>query len=229
MKKLNDFFGWLTEQSLSFIPPIFNTKEYLQEYFSASQIFDLKTKVNYGNLQLLSDDFTTTQFLIMATVNENDYKWRTLFNTTVLEYNPIWNVDGTATTTTQYGEHTKTTNNGQRKETNVNGAGKTTENNKFSAYPFNDSTKTTTEETDSTIDTAEKTNTQTTDAVTDSEISSTHTDTITEERKGNIGVTSTQSLIEQERKVANFNFLKIVIKDIIKDITVPIWIDESED
>lgn len=66
-------------------------------------------------------------------------------------------------------------------------------------------------------------------SVQDENISRTHTDTVTTIRKGNIGVTSTQSLIQQTRDVAVFDFYSSVLEDIIEAITIPVYDDgESE-
>lgn len=146
---------------------------------------------------------------IRAILRKNYYKYMTLFNTTILEYNPIWNVDGTETTTTTYGEHTSTDNIGARSN-----------NEDINQYrvPMDSGTKTLTDET---------TTTNSANSAVDSHISSTHTDSIVHERHGNIGVTSTQHLITEERQVAYFNLLDIIFEDVINEICIPLWNDCS--
>lgn len=55
----------------------------------------------------------------------------------------------------------------------------------------------------------------------DTDTTQTHTDTIT--RVGNIGVTSSQELLKQEREVAIFNFYEYVFNDILNYITIGVF------
>ena len=215
--------------SESFIPSDYETKEYLKEYYDNAMVYDTQTQQNFSSLLLLNDDFSITKKLIMASVIANDYKWKKLYETTVLTYNPIWNVDGTETRTMEYGEHVTTQNNGERIETMVNGERQNTSNQKLSSYPFDTGTKTATEETDETVTNAGTTDTRTNNAVVDSTTSNTHTDKETVTRTGNIGVTSTQKLINEERQVAMFQFINTVLLDIVTDITIPVWEESEED
>ena len=227
--KLNDYFNYLASLTETFIPSDYSTKDYLKEYFDNAITYDTQTQQNFSSLLLLNDDFSITKKLIMASVVANDYKWKKLYETTVLTYNPIWNVDGTETRTMQYGEHVTTQNNGERIETMVNGERQNTSNQKLSSYPFDTGTKTATEETDESVINAQSTDTRTNNAVVDSTTSNTHTDTETLTRSGNIGVTSTQKLINEERQVAMFQFINSVLLDIVTDITIPVWEESEED
>ena len=226
--RLSEYFNYLSTLTESFIPSDYATKEYLKEYYDNAMIYDMQTQQNFSSLLLLNDDFTITKKLIMSSVIANDYKWKKLYETTVLTYNPIWNVDGTETRTTEYGEHVTTQNNGERIETMVNGERQNTSNQKLSSYPFDTATKTATEETDESVINGASTDTRTNNAVVDSTTSNTHTDKETVTRSGNIGVTSTQKLINEERQVAMFQFINAMLLDIVTDITVPVWDDESE-
>ena len=227
--RLSEYFNYLSTLTESFIPSDYATKEYLKEYYDNAMIYDMQTQQNFSSLLLLNDDFTITKKLIMSSVIANDYKWKKLYETTVLTYNPIWNVDGTETRTTEYGEHVTTQNNGERIETMVNGERQNTSNQKLSSYPFDTATKTATEETDESVINGASTDTRTNNAVVDSTTSNTHTDKETVTRSGNIGVTSTQKLINEERQVAMFQFINTILLDIVTDITVPVWEESEED
>lgn len=227
--KLSDYFNYLSTLSETFIPSDYSTKDYIKEYFDNAITYDTQVQNNFSNLLLLNNDFDITKKLIMSSVIANDYKWKKLYETTVLTYNPIWNVDGTETRTTQYGEHITTQNNGERIETMVNGERQNTSNQKLSSYPFDTATKTATEETDESVTNAQSTDTRTSNAVVDSTTSNTHTDKETVTRSGNIGVTSTQKLINEERQVAIFQFINTVLLDIVTDITIPVWEESEED
>ena len=226
--RLSEYFNYLSTLTESFIPSDYAAKEYLKEYYDNAMLYDTQTQQNFSSLLLLNDDFTITKKLIMSSVIANDYKWKKLYETTVLTYNPIWNVDGTESRTTEYGEHVTMQNNGERIETMVNGERQNTSNQKLSSYPFDTATKTATEETDESVINGASTDTRTNNAVVDSTTSNTHTDKETVTRSGNIGVTSTQKLINEERQVAMFQFINAMLLDIVTDITVPVWDDESE-
>ena len=227
--KLSNYFNYLSSLSETFIPSDYSTKDYLKEYFDNAITYDTQVQNNFSSLLLLNDDFSITKKLIMSSVVANDYKWKKLYETTILTYNPIWNVDGTETRTTEYGEHVTTQNNGERIETMVNGERQNTSNQKLSSYPFDTGTKTATEETDESVTNAQSTDTRTNNAVVDSTTSNTHTDKETVTRSGNIGVTSTQKLINEERQVAMFQFINSMLLDIVTDITVPVWGESEED
>ena len=150
-------------------------------------------------------------------------KWTKLYETTVLEYNPIWNVDGTETTTTS-AQHSKTTDKDHPYTFKTNtslGQRKTT--NEKKEFPYDSDTGKPTE-----------TTTVTTPAVTDSRTDTnpekvsdheTNTDqyTVTHERHGNIGVTMTQDLIKKEREVSEFLLYEVVLPDVVNFLTTPIY------
>lgn len=150
-------------------------------------------------------------------------KWSKLYETTVLEYNPIWNVDGTEITTTAP-QHSKTTDT-DHKYTFVSntslGQRKTT--NEKKEFPYDSDTGKPTE-----------TTTITTPAVTDKRTDEnpekisdheTNTDqfTVTHERHGNIGVTMTQELIKKEREISEFLLYEVVLPDVANFLTIPIY------
>ena len=228
--KLSEYITAIHADNNYFIPMSYiGQKDYFNDYFKFKNDYDARILNNYGNLLLLNDDISVTKTLVDACIHSNDYKWKKLYETTVLTYNPIWNVDGTETRTTEYGEHVTTQNNGERIETMVNGERQNTSNQKLSSYPFDTATKTATEETDENVTNAQSTDTRTNNAVVDSTTSNTHTDKETVTRSGNIGVTSTQKLINEERQVAIFQFINTVLLDIVTDITIPVWEESEED
>lgn len=114
-----------------------------------------------------------------------------LIDTTVLEYNPIANYDSTEEVTRKYDE--KTTNQNQTKG---NTSRNTTQENNVSAYDSDvyqpkEKLVGTTNDNDSTNGSGSGT----------SDI----TENLTTRKRGNIGVTTTQQMIEAERKVVLFN------------------------
>ena len=150
-------------------------------------------------------------------------KWKKLYETTVLEYNPIWNVDGTETTTTA-AQHTMTTDT-----THANTVVTSTELGRRSTtrekkdFPYDSDTGKPTESETVTEDPATDTRTDTNpETVSDHE---TNTDqyTVTHERHGNIGVTMTQDLIRKEREVSEFLLYEVVLPDVANFLTIPIY------
>lgn len=197
--------------------------EYSSEYEENETTIKVIMKNKYGTLPL-KNDIEDTASVITATLFQYKYKLDKLWETTKLEYNPIWNVDGTETTKTEYGEHETTTSFGEKVSESV--YGEKIRNNTYSSYPYDTLTETPTNK-ENVVDN-ENTDIFTDSPHDDTTISSEHTDTVSIERKGNIGVTSTQHLIDEERRVANFAFWNVVIEMLAKEITIPYYRESEE-
>ena len=150
-------------------------------------------------------------------------KWKKLYETTVLEYNPIWNVDGTETTTTA-AQHTITTDtNHANTVVTSTELGRRSTTRERKEYPYDSDTGKPTESETVTEDPATDTRTDTNpETVSDHE---TNTDqyTVTHERHGNIGVTMTQDMITKEREVSQFLLYEVVLPDVANFLTIPIY------
>ena len=143
----------------------------------------------------------------------NTYKYSTLYNTTRLTYDPIANVDGIETiTTTKEGSEINSGSN------TFTPSSTSTTTSKASAYDdteLRENAEDTT--TTSGEDNTEYSNTKSFDN---------YKEVVQNVRKGNIGVTSTQNLIEQERNVALFSIIDIVCSDIAHLILLGVYPDE---
>lgn len=164
--------------------------------------------------------------------------WTELYATTQYDYNPIWNKDGmiyetvtrdlatTEDVTTNVDREDKLTDKNTR-----NFEDKDTRNLAGSVdngvYGYNSSTlapesKVSTSDTGTdTInhtgtDTVDHTGTQDIDTTVDRDTTDTGTITTTRAEQGNIGITSTQELIEAQRSVVQLNLYDVIIKDFIK-------------
>ena len=150
-------------------------------------------------------------------------KWSKLYETTVLEYNPIWNVDGTETTTTA-AQHTITTDtNHANTVVTSTELGRRSTTRERKEYPYDSDNGKPTESETVTENPATDTRTDTNpETVSDHE---TNTDqyTVTHERHGNIGVTMTQDLIKKEREVSEFLLYEVVLPDVANFLTIPIY------
>lgn len=176
---------------------------------------------------------------------KNKPVWEELYKTTQYEYNPIWNKDGTVTETetrdlkgTNY--HTdnldrvdnledKNTRNFQDKETRD-----LDDDTLNSVYGFNSSSDAPNERVHTDYngtDTMDHTGTDTVNHTGKQDLDRTYdekttdTGTVKHERveQGNIGVTSTQSLIMEQREVVKINIMDIIIDDFQKKFCLGIY------
>ena len=207
---------------------------------------------NFGNLEireLVSANTIADRAVMLYAVNE--YKYKHLYETTVVDYNPIENynmVEGgtdstttSATTNATTGEQHNTSNNTSNRnigeQNNENNStntknGKENVTHKVTAYNSNafenqsqDSTdfsgyedkNVSTSKIGARIDTDTENSTETIGSRVDSSssnesVSLDHRLT----RTGNIGVTTTQQMIEEERRVVKFNMMDYIIESFIK-------------
>lgn len=196
--------------------------EYATEYNENENIIKTIMNNKYGQLNLRFD-VAETDSVIMATLFQYKYKFDKLWDTTKVTYNPLWNVEGTETTTTTYGEREITRNYGEKVSENV--YGEKTKTSTLSSYPYDTQVETPTNK-ENLVDN-ENTDIFTDTEHTDTDTSKEYTDTVTVKREGNIGVTTSQHLLTEERNVANFSFWNVVIDTVVKEITVPYY-KESE-
>lgn len=216
-------------------------------------------KFNFGNLEireLVSAETIADRAVMLYAINE--YKYKHLYDTTVVEYNPIENynmIEGgtdsttsSATTNATTGEQNNTSNNtlnrsigeqnNENNSTNTKNGGENVTH-KVTAYNSNDFENQSQDSTEfsgyeeknvstsklgARIDTDTENNTETIGSRTDSSSSS---ENVSLEhrltRTGNIGVTTTQQMLESEREVALFNFTLVVAKDILGAICYMVY------
>ena len=155
--------------------------------------------------------------------------WEELYKTTQYEYNPIWNKDGTVTETetrdlhgTNY--HTDNTDridNLQDKETRD-----LDDETLESVYGFNSSSDAPANKVKADYngtDTYDHTGRQDVDRTYDEKTSDTGTVKYERVEQGNIGVTSTQSLILEQREVVKINLMDIIIDDFQKKFCLGVY------
>ena len=145
--------------------------------------------------------------------------WEKLYATTNLEYNPIHNYDRTEEWTEQETgnrNESRTQNQQSAGESSgtVQNSGKNTVKSDVSA--FNETTYTPKEMQTTTLgteNTSSGTAKQTTDITDDTDENSSRNNTRTGRAYGNIGVTTTQQMIEAERNVVKFNIVDYIVED----------------
>lgn len=177
-----------------------------------------KICLDCAELEILYPDTEFLKMAISVWSDSEQYKWNTLYNTTILDYNPIWNVDAniedkeTATSKNTGSENRDITvaGTGQDKETRNMTDVSTDKVQGFNSDSWVNSHQNTTNMTGT--DTHDlKNNSHTDDDLT---LNTTNNldRTYTQRRTGNIGVTATQQLIEMERKVAEFNLIEKIVE-----------------
>lgn len=189
-----------------------------------------------ASLEAYYPDPNFMKFMIGRWSFMNQNVWQKLYDTTVLEYNPIYNYDRTEEWTenekmldgrTAASTETETRNlkTGETSRTDSNGDVTTTGTMKteLNVSGYNEVTFTPSEETIETPDTMTSNNVVVDGArdVTDTgTVSIDKKDTESLDRKrdnlrsgrafGNIGVTTTQQMIQQERETVTFNMYKVI-------------------
>ena len=121
-----------------------------------------------AELEVLYPELSIMKLAITTWSIANQYTWQKLYDTMVVEYNPIWNVDATVEI-----------------DRETSGSGNATD----AVKGFNSNTWAESDKTDT---------------------SSSAEEDVTERRTGNIGVTTTQQMLEQERKIADFNMISYI-------------------
>lgn len=189
-----------------------------------------------ASLEAYYPDPNFMKFMIGRWSFMNQSIWQKLYDTTVLEYNPIYNYDRTEEWTenekmldgrTAASTETETRNlkTGETSRTDSNGDVTTTGTMKteLNVSGYNEVTFTPSEETIETPDTMTSNNVivdGTRDSINTGTVSIDKKDTESLDRKrdnlrtgrafGNIGVTTTQQMIQQERETVTFNMYKVI-------------------
>ena len=166
-------------------------------------------EIMYPNIDIMKLAITTWSIA-------NQYTWQKLYDTMVVDYNPIWNVDANVTETLAGTENRDIERSGSGSNNRtVNLADNETVNltDTESVKGFNSNTWAESHKNEKTgTDNIAHTGTDNI-ALTDSESVDddlTRSETRTQRRTGNIGVTTTQQMLEQERAIAEFNMISYI-------------------
>ena len=213
MITINDLYKYAVNANVNLLGNV-STFEFMKEYTDNAEMLDFNINHDYESYVFLTSQkevqnaYQEFVKLVKSHLLLNSYKYSGLYKTTHLEYNPIENYSmsesGTDTRTPNI-ITTDTTNIGEQ-------ANSTTSTDSVSPYDSNSFT-------DSNKTISSENNGARTDSNTRTE-SGTDTTSHDFKRSGNIGVTTSQQMIESERKVVNFAFLKIVFRNIIDDTCI---------
>ena len=155
--------------------------------------------------------------------------WTELYETLLYDYNPIWNKDGTKTETRDLAgtEDVTDGNTHSHDITSTRNLAHTDDSTTTeSVFGFNSSTAADANKTVLDMDTSDSETVKDAGSSSDSrsiDRDTTDTGTVTTTEQGNIGVTSTQSLIKEQREVVQFNVYDYIIADFRKRFCLMVY------
>lgn len=154
-----------------------------------------------ADLEVLLPEPEIMKLAIGVFCSKNALRWKKLYETTQFDYNPIWNKDGTISET-----ETRALTNSAETDTTGNGS------NLHQVAGFN-TDETATDYTDTTGSTGHMTGS----GAEDENITRSRTES------GNIGVTTTQQMIKEEREIWDFNIIDIIVRDFKKRFCILVY------
>ena len=187
----------------NFDPSIFDGVEFPSNI--SVQDFVDSLLMQCGEMPVLYSSPPLLKSLIRVWSNVSQYTWNRLAATLTAEYNPIENYDrmeewqDSSINNSRYTNSTNNTSNGSTKE---------------QVYGYNNL--------NTPADNSASTSASTSSDTSDSAGNTTSTGSRTGRTHGNIGVTTTQEMLESERRVAMFNFYDAVILDFKKRFLI--WV-----
>lgn len=173
---------------------------------------------NCAELEVIYPKPETMQIAIGSWSAAESDVWRKLYETTQFDYNPIWNKDGTVTETESRdhvsrdagSENETFRSEGSSSRSQNDAATQTGQVSAYDATTFQDRDKTSTSA-DSTEHVVAD-NENRTDRSTNRETVDGDSRTYERRETGNIGVTTTQQMIKEEREVDKFNIYDYIVE-----------------
>lgn len=219
------------------------TEQPIDDYTDMIEMLDKTLVAYWGNRKTVSDDTEVISYLTNVCLQDNLYKWRGIIATTKLEYDPITNYDSTEHEVIDNkrisdSHNTDTLSMGKRKDT-IEKTGKDTHmltlddtiidgvapSNKLD---FVDTDRHKTDGTDTTVINYGTNDIHTQDDATDTtnrDDTSSDYSVVTRDltRKGNIGVTTSQQMIQAERDIVNLHIIRDIAHEVANAITYAIY------
>ena len=204
-------------------------------------VFVNKLLLDTAELEVLYPDANIFKTAIKYWSAAEVQNWNKLYDTTVLDYNPIWNKNGTVTETEKHSKNNNytdvtdgkiadhsSTNGNQNTETSGNENTDTTNNTNEKDYVFGFNSESAAQSGQTVTDDTGRTNTDrsensktnssaNTDATTTNNTNFKHDEKenidreYTRTEQGTIGITTTQQMINEEREVDKFNLMDYII------------------
>ena len=213
MITIKDLYNYAVNANVNLLGNV-STFDFMKEYTDNAEMLDFNINHDYESYVLLTSQkdvqnaYQEFVKLVKSHLLLNSYKYSGLYKSTLLEYNPIENYS-----MTEIGTDTRTPNITTTDSMNVgeqnNSTTSTDSVSPYDTQTFTDSNKTiVTENNGARVDSSTRIE------------NGTETTKHDFKRSGNIGVTTSQQMLESERKVVNFTFLKIVFENIINDTCI---------
>lgn len=234
--KLREYYTYCTNNNKPMLPLEYVPTEYMKDYQDFYSLYDTRILLMYGERILVSDNPITIEKMLELSLKTNLYAIKTLYGTTVQEYSPIENTEKFEDVTVSY-EGVEDVSK-QNNSTNLKNGTRTTSRNgsivnSEMVTAFDSATQSPNNETDTVYN-----------QLTDTENFTNYGDTqenIGRDRKsymdrkdkttihthGNIGVTSNQQMLKEERNIALFNFYDKAV-EMIMGYVCELYYDEGD-
>ena len=219
--RLREYYKYCTDNNKPMLPLEYVPVEYMADYKDYYPLYDTRTMLMYGERILISDDIPTIEKMLELSLKTNLYSIKTLYRTTVQEYSPIENTEKFEDVTVSYegfeeNSNTKTVINEKtgthttERNGNVTNTEKVTAFDSVSQQPNSEnvtsySNLTDTENFNHFGDSSSTNGSETKSFNNRKDKTTIHT-------HGNIGVTSNQQMLKEERQIALFNFYDTVME-----------------
>ena len=192
-----------------------NYQELNSDYYIGNSADKFISPLHQKMLDQISDDVTKNQvieFLTKVVYNRFAQKWKNIYDALMTEYNPLENYSMEEVRTPDL-----TTDETQNEKTDITTERETSASNSYKGFNATDPVLVNQTDGDET--------TTTSGAKADNEVTKkieqTGTETLT--RAGNIGVTTSQQMLESEFKVRQYDFYKMVYNDIDSILCLSIY------
>lgn len=166
-----------------------------------------------GELSLVYSDPVYLRYAIRSWTARRFPVWAELYNTMIYRYNPIWNKDGSFTETRDLSrsENEQTAgsvNSSGSTDADLRGNVTAYDTNSYSPYDQQIQDITTGSHADHSGSRDE---------------AGTEKETVTRTEKGNIGVTTTQQMIKEQREIAGFSLYDVIMQDFKTEFCVMVY------
>lgn len=225
--RLREYYKYCTDNNKPMLPLEFVPQEYMADYKDYYPLYDTRTMLMYGERILISDDISTIEKMLELSLKTNLYAIKTLYRTTIQEYSPIENTEKFEDVTVSYeGSEDYVKNNSNTTEKNgthtTERNGNVTNTEKVTAFdsvaqqPNSENVTSYNNMTDT--ETFSKLGDTSVSESSENKSFTNRKDVTTIHTHGNIGVTSNQQMLKEERQIALFNFYDKVMEIIFSYI-----------
>lgn len=235
----NTIFDGLTLPTTSDLPEL---ADYMDEIIVPDKTTLVKKLLfDLAELPLVYTDPATMKQMIEVWSDSREYNWIMSWETMLYKYNPIWNKDGTYTETRSEsrsnsgtremdGTVTDAGTNGNTRTFNTQNPTSNTVTHEVTGFDTNayspntrDSASGTNSQTGTISDSGTNGNTRTFDTTQTDRGSEDISGGLSRTERGNIGVTTTQQMIKEQREIVLFNLYDHIIRDFKQQFCIMVY------